>query len=91
MKRTVYWILIATLLILSVGFLKVFGKPMVQSYPSSLKSEKQVYDGDTLQDVRIQILDISEKAAAGGTLARYLFDIKGHHRNSDGYPYQRKS
>ena len=28
------------------------------SYPSKLTSEKQVYDGDTLKDVRIQILDM---------------------------------
>ena len=65
MKRIVYGILTVTWLVFgNLTFL--FGKPMdVQSYPSKLTSEKQVYDGDTLQDVRIEILDMREKAPAG--------------------------
>ena len=52
------------LLICGIAFL--FGKSAdLLSYPSKLTSEKQVYDGDTLKDVRIQILDINQKAAAG--------------------------
>ena len=58
MKRIVYGVLAVTWLVFgNLSFL--FGKPMdVQSYPSKLTSEKQIYDGDTLQDVRIEILDM---------------------------------
>ncbi len=60
----IYGILMAMLLIYGIAFL--FGKSAdLLSYPSKLTSEKQVYDGDTLKDVRIQILDINQKAAAG--------------------------
>ena len=34
-------------------------------YPSKLTSEKQIYDGDTLQDVRIEILDMRGNVPAG--------------------------
>ena len=65
MKRIVYGVLAVTWLVFgNLSFL--FGKPMdVQSYPSKLTSEKQIYDGDTLQDVRIEILDMRENVPAG--------------------------
>ena len=65
MKRIVYGILTVTWLVFgNLSFL--FGKPMdVQSYPSKLTSEKQIYDGDTLQDVRIEILDMRGNVPAG--------------------------
>ena len=65
MKRIVYGILTVTWLVFgNLTFL--FGKPAeLLSYPSKLTSEKQVYDGDTLQDVRIEILDMREKVPAG--------------------------
>ena len=64
MKRIVYGVLAVTWLVFgNLSFL--FGKPMdVQSYPSKLTSEKQIYDGDTLQDVRIEILDMRENVPA---------------------------
>ena len=65
MKRIVYGVLAVTWLVFgNLSFL--FGKPMdVQSYPSKLTSEKQIYDGDTLQDVRIEILDMRGNVPAG--------------------------
>ena len=65
MKRIVYGILTVTWLVFgNLTFL--FGKPAdLLSYPSKLTSEKQVYDGDTLQDVRIEILDMRENVPAG--------------------------
>ena len=65
MKRIVYGVLAVTWLVFgNLSFL--FGKPMdVQSYPSKLTSEKQIYDGDTLKDVRIKILDMRENVPAG--------------------------
>ena len=58
MKRIVYGVLAVTWLVFgNLSFL--FGKPAdLLSYPSKLTSEKQVYDGDTIQDVRIEILDM---------------------------------
>ena len=65
MKRIVYGILTVTWLVFgNLSFL--FGKPAdLLSYPSKLTSEKQIYDGDTLQDVRIEILDMRENVPAG--------------------------
>ena len=65
MKRIVYGILTVTWLVFgNLTFL--FGKPAdLLSYPSKLTSEKQIYDGDTLQDVRIEILDMRENVPAG--------------------------
>ena len=65
MKRIVYGVLAVTWLVFgNLSFL--FGKPAdLLSYPSKLTSEKQVYDGDTLQDVRIEILDMRENVPAG--------------------------
>ena len=65
MKRIVYGILTVTWLVFgNLTFL--FGKPAdLLSYPSKLTSEKQVYDGDTIQDVRIEILDMRENVPAG--------------------------
>ena len=65
MKRIVYGILAVTWLVFgNLSFL--FGKPAdLLSYPSKLTSEKQIYDGDTLQDVRIEILDMRENVPAG--------------------------
>ena len=65
MKRIVYGVLAVTWLVFgNLSFL--FGKPMdVQSYPSKLTSEKQIYDGDTLKDVRIKILDMRGNVPAG--------------------------
>ena len=64
MKRIVYGILAVTWLVFgNLSFL--FGKPAdLLSYPSKLTSEKQIYDGDTLQDVRIEILDMRENVPA---------------------------
>ena len=59
MKRIliIFGILIGILLVFSIAV--PFGKSAgLLSYPSKLTSEKQVYDGDTLKDVRIQILDM---------------------------------
>ena len=60
MKRssTLFGILIAILLVVGIVFLFAESEDLL-SYPLKLTSEKQVYDGDTLKDVRIQILDIA--------------------------------
>ena len=65
MKRIVYGVLTVTWLVFgNLTFL--FGKPAdLLSYPSKLTSEKQIYDGDTLQDVRIEILDMRGNVPAG--------------------------
>ena len=65
MKRIVYGVLAVTWLVFgNLTFL--FGKPAdLLSYPSKLTSEKQIYDGDTLQDVRIEILDMRGNVPAG--------------------------
>ena len=53
-------------MLLICGIAVLFGKSVdLLSYPSKLTSEKQVYDGDTLKDVRIQVLDLNEKVAPG--------------------------
>ena len=59
MKRILvpFGILIVILLVGGIVFLFAESADLL-SYPSKLTSEKQVYDGDTLKDVRIQILDM---------------------------------
>ena len=65
MKRILilFSVLIGILLVGGIVFLFAesvdgLGNLTPTSYPSKLTSEKQVYDGDTLKDVRIQILDM---------------------------------
>lgn len=59
MKRILilFSILVGILLVGGIVFLFAESADLL-SYPSKLTSEKQVYDGDTLKDVRIQILDM---------------------------------
>ena len=59
MKRILilFSILVGILLVVGVVFLFAESADLL-SYPSKLTSERQVYDGDTLKDVRIQILDM---------------------------------
>ena len=59
MKRILilFSILVGILLVVGIVFLFAESAGLL-SYPSKLTSEKQVYDGDTLKDVRIQILDM---------------------------------
>ena len=65
MKRIVYGVLAVTWLVFG-NLLFLSGKPAdLLSYPSKLTSEKQIYDGDTIQDVRIEILDMRENVPAG--------------------------
>ena len=78
MKRILilFSILVGILLIGGIVFL--FAEPAgLLSYPSKLTSEKQVYDGDTLKDVRIQILDMGSglinPVGHGGNSGRAFF------------------
>lgn len=59
MKRILilFSILVGILLVGGIVFLFAESADLL-SYPSKLTSETQVYDGDTLKDVRIQILDM---------------------------------